>query len=358
MIKAHCFEKGWIDGFRTKSKYKRINPPLLEKMIQAFSLLQHLKTQGLGFIFKGGTSLMLLLEQSNRFSVDIDIITEETRETIEKVLDEVVIASHFIKWELDEKRSYKAGVPKAHYQIEYNSALNRNSNYILLDILFEKSCYPQIQPRAIQTHWIDTEMLIEVNMPTIESITGDKLTAFAPTTTGILYGKGKGLEIVKQLFDLGTLFDEIQSIAITDSSFRAFAAQEIAYRELGLTPEVILQDIIDTCRVISQRERNRIEPEKTYFKELQDGIRAFDNYLIAGHFRIEEAIIASAKVAYLAAKLLKGDFRPIEKYDEQATDKSDIENSNWNYLNRIKRFPDKSAFFYWYKCLETLGALA
>ena len=34
---------------------------------------------GLDFIFKGGTSLVLLLNDLKRFSVDVDIITVESR---------------------------------------------------------------------------------------------------------------------------------------------------------------------------------------------------------------------------------------------------------------------------------------
>lgn len=170
MIKSHCFQKEWIDRLRQEERYCKINPPLVEKMIQALALLQYLNAKGLSFIFKGGTSLILLLENANRFSVDIDIITESNRETIEKVLDSVVAGSHFKKWKLDEARSYKPGVPKAHYELEYDSSLNKNSNYILLDILFEKAHYSTLQKKTIQSSWIETEQLIEVNLPTMAKI--------------------------------------------------------------------------------------------------------------------------------------------------------------------------------------------
>jgi hypothetical protein len=354
MIKLHCFQKEWIDGFRSQELYSKINPPLLEKMIHALSLLQYLQTQGLNFILKGGTSLILLLKNSNRFSVDIDIITEDRREEIEKTLDKVVAASHFKKWKLDEKRSYKEGVPKAHYEFEYDSNVNKSSNYILLDILFEKAHYPEIQLQPIESFWIETEKIIEINIPGIEAITGDKLTAFAPATTGILYGKGKELEIIKQLFDLGNLFNQIKSLEQVALSFTAFAEQEITYRKLDIQPIDILKDSINTCRIISFRERNRNEPEKSRFAELQSGIRSFGNYLISGNFRIDEAVTASAKVAYLCAKLLIKDFSPVERYDNQDIKELEITNQQWNGLNRLKRFPDQSAFFYWYKCLEML----
>ncbi len=39
MISQRCFEKQWIEDFRQQKVYSRINPPLLEKMIHALSLL-------------------------------------------------------------------------------------------------------------------------------------------------------------------------------------------------------------------------------------------------------------------------------------------------------------------------------
>lgn len=135
MIKEHCFQKPWIDSFKRQSAYNKINPPLVEKMIRALSLLQHLKVQGMHFIFKGGTSLMLLLENARRFSVDIDIITLTSRGQVEQVLDRIVEHSAFTSWKLDEHRSYKPGIPKAHYKLMYNSQTNHGENYVLLDIL-------------------------------------------------------------------------------------------------------------------------------------------------------------------------------------------------------------------------------
>lgn len=119
MIKTTCFSKEWIRNFKQRSK--RINPPVLEKMIHALSLLEQLKAHGLKFTFKGGTSLVLLLSKARRFSVDIDILTTQTREDVEVILDKVITASHFNSWTLQDRRSYQDGVPKAHYEFGYNS---------------------------------------------------------------------------------------------------------------------------------------------------------------------------------------------------------------------------------------------
>lgn len=45
-----------------QEKYKK-DPALLERVVYAFGLLEALKESGLLFVFKGGTCLMLLLEQ-------------------------------------------------------------------------------------------------------------------------------------------------------------------------------------------------------------------------------------------------------------------------------------------------------
>lgn len=108
-----------LDSFRAKKEHKSINATILEKMVHAFSLLEHLKIANLDFVFKGGTSLVLLLEEDN-FSIDIDIISSVGREPLEKFLDIVVSNSHFKRHILNERRSYKEGVAKAHYTFEFD----------------------------------------------------------------------------------------------------------------------------------------------------------------------------------------------------------------------------------------------
>ena len=351
MIIAHCFTKEWINGFKQQKHLKRINPPVLEKMIHALSLLQQLKAQGLDFTFKGGTSLVLLLAKSRRFSVDIDIITTQSREEVEAILDKVVANSHFNKWDLQDIRSYKEGVPKAHYAFDYTSSLNQSAHFVLLDILFEKTDYPRLLSAPIQSEWIDSEDVWEVSVPSVESILGDKLTAFAPNTVGILYGKGKEQEIIKQLFDIGCLFDEAENVEEIALSFEKIGAKEIKYRELEMGVTDILNDIFATSLLLAKRTKNTEKPDKTRFAELTIGIRRFEGFLIAETFKIEDAILAAGKAAYLAKQLKKKDHSALEKYDGQDISKLEI-SGELNFLNKLKKSRDKAAFFYWYKALD------
>jgi len=47
MIDPISFSKDWIFSFKQNKAYKKINPPVLEKMIQALALLEQLDFWGL-----------------------------------------------------------------------------------------------------------------------------------------------------------------------------------------------------------------------------------------------------------------------------------------------------------------------
>lgn len=365
MIKEHCFTEEWLDSFRKQKDHKRIDKIILEKMIYALHLLEQLRLNGLNFIFKGGTSLVLLLEQDNRFSIDIDIICKADRSKLEAILQKVINSSNFEGYELEEHRSYQPGIPKAHYKFAF-ATKQQGSGTILLDVLIEESNYPEQIEKPIRTKWIEIDEEIMVTVPSVDSIIGDKLTAFAPNTIGIPYFKGKdkqpfSMEICKQLFDLSKLFEQIRNMEVVAASFKAFAKQEIAYRKNGgketsLTPEAVLQDTIDTCLIIAKHGSGS-DDEKRKFVELQKGVRAFGTgFLMRGSFRIDDAIPASARIAYLSAKLLTNDLDSIAYYSGQDTKDLNIEDPSWNFLNRLKRQPDKSSFFYWYKTVRLLTA--
>ena len=246
-----------------------------------------------------------------------------------------------------------------------STSKGKYSGNILLDVLFEASIYPEQIETPITTKWIETEGETFVTVPSIDSITGDKLTAFAPNTIGIPYFKRTvpfTMEICKQLFDISKLFERIENIEMVAASFLAFANQEIIYRknentDLELTPEGVLQDTIDTCLIIAKRGSGSSD-EKQKFAELQKGIRAFGTgFLMNGNFRIDDAVPAAARIAYLSVKILHNELSPIEYYEGQDIKEWNIENQEWSFLNRLKKQPDKSGFYYWYKALEVINLI-
>ncbi|MBN2778323.1 MAG: nucleotidyl transferase AbiEii/AbiGii toxin family protein [Bacteroidales bacterium] len=361
MILKQSHTKDWIDSFRENPDYNKSDPTLIEKMINALTLLEELSKNKLNFVFKGGTSLILLSQNTNRFSIDIDILTMENRQLIEDLLSKICENSIFNKWELDKKRSYKEGLPKAHYKLYYNSVYNtnpknENANYVLLDIVYTEFSYPTLIEAQIKTKWLLTEEPhTKVNIPELHSVLGDKLTAFAPNTTGILHNTNKQVEIIKQLFDVSFLIDEVKNIKSVLDSFSKTASKEIEYRQLDISDNDILDDIINTALMIARRERNTGDDKKK-FAEISNGIRSIANFIMKGNFRIDEAIEASAKVAWFAIKLKNKDFSDLKIFDDKIEIASmQIEPAEYNYLNRLKK-SNKAAFYYWYQCIVNMDS--
>lgn len=368
MIDIKSLSAEWIAEKRIK--YSK-DPNLMESMIYALYLLEHLQLTGLDFIFKGGTSLILLLEEPKRFSVDIDIIISPkfSREELENYLSKIIESSVFTRMELDEKRSYNGDIPKAHYKFIYNSNFpNRNKEgniisnperEILLDVLLADNHYPTVNERTLETDWLlQTDKPVIVRIPDINSITGDKLTAFAPNTTGVLYNTGKEKEIMKQLFDVGCMFHLLTDIEIFKKSFTESVKGEITYRpERNIeTVEQVLRDIINTALLIARKDILKTDDEKAKFDEIQIGINQFRHFVFLGRFDILEVQVASAKAAYLAAIILK-DYKGKLKRFSKETPVADylITDTEYNYLNkRLKFVAEGEALYYWFHTINLL----
>jgi hypothetical protein len=365
MIDKVSLSAEWLNS--KQAEYKK-DPSLIESMIHALFLLEQLKQTGLEFIFKGGTSLILLLERPARFSVDIDIIVNPKikRDELESYLNKIK-GDVFSKVELDERRSYKGKIPKAHYKFIYKSNLvSKNQEgqivqnpdrEILLDVLFAENPYPVLKEKPINTEWIKQDGTpLTVFVPCENSIAGDKLTAYAPNTIGVPYKVEKEKEIIKQLFDVSTLFDILSDIEVFRKSFYATAEGEISYRpESELTAEIVLQDIINTGIIIAKRD-TQISESAEKFEELKKGINQFGHFVYSGSFRIEEAQLAAAKAAYLAAHTLVKAEGELKKFDGNTDIKTFlIEHPEFNFLNRKLKFIAKGeALFYWCETVKLI----
>jgi predicted nucleotidyltransferase component of viral defense system len=226
MIKEESYSLEWI---RQVSKdHGKADPILVEKVIRALSLLAQLRQSGLGFIFKGGTSLMLLLKEPKRLSIDIDIILSDRTADLNTLFAAVIAQGIFTRY-VEQERKVEGTIEKAHYKFFYNPShrTGKAEEAILLDILFEQNPYPGIQELPIASPFLQCSgEPINVWVPTPESILGDKLTAFAPNTTGITYFKRENsmsMEIMKQLFDIANLFEVAEDLEEMQASFTHIA---------------------------------------------------------------------------------------------------------------------------------------
>ena len=141
-------------------------------------------------------------------------------------------------------------------------------------------------------------------------------------------------------------------IKLVADTFMKVAMRQIDYRKLAIGPEDVCDDIIDTALMIARESRKMNKGEDTVkMAEIQDGIRGFQGFLIYGGFHLADAVVAAAKSAYLAAKIVTGDNTPVELYSGIVS--GQINNTEYNYLNRMQKI-NKEAFYYWKETLRIL----
>ena len=142
---------------------------------------------------------------------------------------------------------------------------------------------------------------LSVMIPDVNGILGDKLTAFAPHTTGIPFGVEKELEVIKQLFDCGELFEAMTDYLEVRESYHRIVKSELGYRGLDVSPEDVLRDTIKGCLCIASR--GNPEEDYPYYK---DGIYRIRNHILGRKFSGEIAGGYASRVLYLAASILTG----------------------------------------------------
>jgi predicted nucleotidyltransferase component of viral defense system len=304
--------------------------------------------------YRSGTALMLHFNSSKRLSLDIDIILPQEIENFEALLDVVAENQGFIRKEL-QQRTTQSKIKKEHYKFFFTPLhkTNKEEEYVLLDVLYEQVNYNHLLSMPIQSDFIpEAGEPLFVNIPSLDDMLGDKLTAFAPNTTGIPYYKhddSMSMEIIKQLYDIGNLADAVTDIETVKSTFQNFAQTELAYRNTEQTPDDVLNDIYQTALCIVSRGTDG----SGNFDELQKGIQRIVNLIFSESYQLEKAITHASKAAYMAM-LIKYDAKAIDEFGnlQQLKDWTINEPLNTK-LNKLKK-SNPEAFFYWYKIYEVI----
>lgn len=351
MIDREKITLEWIENVSKSNR--NADKILVEKVIRALLLLEGLVKQKLSFVFKGGTAVMLLLNSTKRLSIDIDIIIQKQPEELEALLDKAATEQGFLRKEL-QQRETKSRIKKAHYKFFYTPIhkSNKVEESILLDILFENVNYHHLVPIKIQSSFLPEDLNpADVKGPCLEDILGDKLTAFAPNTTGISYIKGEdsmSMEIIKQLYDIGILSDNVTDLDIIKTTFKKFVVTELFYREKNkISEQDVLDDIFQTALCLITRGNDG----KGEFQQLQQGIQRVTGFIFSESYHLEKAIIQASKAAYIAT-LIKHDAELIEKYGNPLQMKDWVIGEPMNSkLNQLKK-SNPEAFYYWYKIFE------
>ena len=356
MISTESFSKDWI--VRRSKELGYNNKQLLEKVIRAFALLEMLVDAGAPLIFKGGSSLLLILKDSlNRLSIDVDVICPpgtEIRTYLKNLKAHGFVSVIPVRTEHGGK-----DLPASHFRSFYELAFggaDEDEAFIRLDVLYEDNPYYNTQLLPIDSPFLMQEGdPLKVLVPSKGDILGDKLTAFGPNTLGIPYYKddraGKqrrcSMEIIKQLFDIGRLFDTVDDFTGALASFRKVSQVELSYRKMEGQLDQYFEDVRESALCLSTRG----QIGQGHFEEFRDGLIRIKGYMYQRNYYIENATVDAAKAAYLATSFQLG-LTDIHKYSKD-TDLStlDIFSDMPKELQRLRRSMPE-AFWYWAKTYE------
>lgn len=304
------FDKAIIEKLRHELGFK--DPGIFEKAVYALNLLPSLLDVYPNLIFKGGTSILLHQYPPLRISIDIDIILpEKARSSINDKLAAVASASGIFKSiEEDVRESH---IPKAHFKFFYDSNFSMREQSILLDVVFCENPYPKLVKKPLNGSALilkDTNAVVTI--PTVEGLFGDKLTAMAPKTLGLRLTDGRDMEFVKQIVDLGGLFELVSSVDEIKKAFENIVEQENGFRRTHFTSEEVMADILDVAWKYSQW---MVKGGDSSFKEADSvnrGLKRLLNHLVSD-INSGALKLIFGKIAYVvkltsehkAAKILK-----------------------------------------------------
>lgn len=358
MISTESFSKEWIIRRSEELGYK--NKQLIEKVIRAFALLEMLVDAGAPVLFKGGSSLMLILKDTlNRLSIDVDVICPpgtEIRAYLKNLEEHGFVNIVPIRTEHGGK-----DLPASHFRSFYEVAFGGGDDdeaFIRLDVLYEENPYNKTQLLPIDSPFlIQQGEPLKVRVPSKEDILGDKLTAFGPNTLGIPYFKEDragqqrrcSLEIIKQLFDIGCLFDAVDDFSDTLAAFRKVSAIELGYRNMAGQIDRYFEDVRQSAMCLSTRG----QIGEGRFDEFRDGLIRIKGYMYQRNYYIEHATVDAAKAACLATSFQRG-VTDIPKYSQEANlSELTIFDKMPKELQRLRRsLPE--AFWYWARTYELL----
>ncbi|MDX9822479.1 MAG: nucleotidyl transferase AbiEii/AbiGii toxin family protein [Syntrophales bacterium] len=354
MIASKCFTSDWVRTQR--AALGQVDPALLEKAIICFALLDHLAESGLDFVFKGGTSLLLHVPIIRRLSIDIDILYAAPPDELDRVLAGIAAKPPFLHYEEDDRGA--RGLPRRrHFRFVYTPIVSGNpAPSILLDVVEEARITHDLIVKDITVPFIETNGQTSVRVPTVESLLADKLCAFAPRTTGVPFEPPNGkppdtMQIVKQLFDVGELFNLAEDLAAVKRTYERIFARENEYRGGTYRLRDVLDDTLETALHFCLHRLKGVTDHPDALM-LDDGVGRIRSHLIGCRFNRDDAKTAAAKTALLTRLILAEGVDTSLSRRRTLPDAAVIRNLNiegeWERLNRLKSLLPE-AFFYWHQ---------
>ena len=321
------------------------DPIIFEKATYALILLSEFVKFYPDLIFKGGTALLLHKFPPIRFSIDIDVILRNTeKNSVPKSLNKLVADSQFFKKVEPDIR--KSDIPKEHYKFYYNSRFTDREEYVLSDIIFCANPYYKLTEKNLnEVPLLSADDVVKVKIPTPEGLFGDKMTAISPRTIGIPLNEEREMEFVKQVIDLGLLFELINDLEDINSTIESTSKIENKFRKTHYSQDEILDSVLGISFKYSQYLLKGSNNTFSEIEFLNRGLRKVSNHLV-GRYSQNDLKFSFSKIAYICNVLKKKNESEIIKDINLKMVEGKKFKDDYKILKSLKK-TNPQAYFYW-----------
>jgi hypothetical protein len=279
-------------------KYRGNAPAdLAELAVRSLELVAELAACGLQFRFKGGNSLLVLLGDPRRFSIDVDISTNEPKERIDECVEACVRKyGVFSRWQRRQHKT-KPWLPMTSYEIYFPSqVLSGPEPFLMLDAVLHSVPYPEVEKKVACGELYQSNVLCR--LPAISSLLGDKLLTLGPSTLGIPLFKKKEAQRLKHVHDVSLLAEKGAFLKDLRESVRLCVEEENRIQEKAVTLKQIFDDTIAFLRLpLLFAERPASSGGNDMLGEILFGIDPFAKHLFSSLYSWERLQFDSARAS-------------------------------------------------------------
>lgn len=357
ILEPKCFTLSHLQQMQVQTGARDLL--MLERCTLALELVGRLNQHGLEFIFKGGTSLLLQLPDPMRLSIDVDILCNEAGK-LPEVLDKVVAEPPFTRWTYQQHRE-RDEPPTKHYAVYFDSvAGDQNVEWtVLIDVIESENPYASLEDRELDTSFVTPSESVALKVPSLSSMLGDKLAAFAPGTIGYPYqpinrrgepDEPRPANVVKHLHDLGQLAALANNLNEGITTYRRIHAEQCRWRG-GHSVDDCLNDTQAASILASRVETLNKEADDPQINFFRRGINSVNSHMFTERFGRESVRIASARAALVAEVIRREHTQfPLAQVLADAPDIAALKKArlegDWILLERLKK-TDIQAYALW-----------
>lgn len=271
-------------------------PKMVEKAQMCLEYVAQLEANGGQFLFKGGSAVQLLLpEGTGRLSIDVDLAANPA--TLIPVMEKVATRFEGRAFTYSEKDS--SGEVKR-FGIRHPTFIEEKpgvTGTILLELFPE---HPDYKTQRIRLNTSFYRSSVEVEVPTLNSMLGDKLTCIGPNTIGVPVDDDHRLSNMKHIYDISSLFNLCNDFGEIYYAYLACVEVQNHFRKTAFSLPECTKDLFDFALVtaLDAEAAKREGGEKARMHRLILG-----GMMDIGQFLPRNTSISRSKLTEMGAKL-------------------------------------------------------